>query len=56
MEDWRPVVKHLSVKQNENIGMQGVQELFFCVNNKSLEAVNNAVSRWSIKSDWSVKP
>ena len=37
MEDWHPVVKHLSVKQNENIGMQGMQELFFCVNNKSLE-------------------
>ena len=43
-----------------NIGMQGVQELFF-ENNKSLKVVNNACQSivlpvWSIKSDWSVKP
>ena len=41
-------------KTNTNIGMQGVQELFF-VNKKSLEVVNNACqSMLSIKRDWSV--
>ena len=53
-------LKQSAGKHVSNIGMQGVQELFF-VNNKSLKVVNNACQSmvlpvWSIKSDWSVKP